>query len=98
VGVLAVGATAGLDQPAPAASGPAPAAAGPAPAWSFALGRAAGSALARTPAPVPGGQVVVGLIDPTDAVGVAPGTPPAPMRAERLGRLVARSAVEAGHG
>ena len=88
-GLLAVGATAGLERPAPAASGPVPAA-------PLALGRAAGVVLgAGTPAPVPGGRVVVGLIAPTAAVGIAPGRPAGPTLARRLGRLLALAAEDA---
>ena len=89
MGLLAVGTTAGLDRPAPAASGPLPAA-------PLALGRAAGSVLGTaTPAPVPGGRVVVGLIAPTAAVGAAPGHPAGPTLAERLGELLALAAEDA---
>jgi hypothetical protein len=89
MGLLAVGATAGLDRPAPAASAPVEAA-------PLALGRAAGAVLgAETPAPVPGGRVVVGLIEPTEAVGAAPFAPAAPTLAARLGHLVALAAEDA---
>ena len=88
--LLVVGTTAGLDRPAPAASGPVP-------DEPQALGRAAGSALGAGPSsvPLPDGQVVVGLIDPTEAVGATPGAPVATPLAPRLGHLVALAAEDA---
>lgn len=89
MGLLAVGATAGLDRPAPAVSAPVPAA-------PLALGRAAGSVLGADTAPlVPGGRVVVGLIAPTAAVVAVPGHPAGPTLAERLGALLAVAAEDA---
>ena len=94
VGLLAVGAAPVLDRPAPALSASAPVA-------SHALGRAAGVAVGTSgpvaPGPLADGQVVVGLVDPTETLRATPAGAP-PSLGGRLGTLVALAAEEQSAG